>query len=237
MKNKIFAVAKTNCRNIKPSYIITAIIIGAVFAQDAVMFILAATGVYRMPAGNMTTSFGNYFFVLLIHSAVYIPLLNFRRMTNLGAKRSDFNKGCFLAYAVMAAAISLLSLILYHTYDRYAISVFLRSGTMDVIYWFRWIENGAAVAFFQLFAFLFLLAVFIHTLVSAQDKWYGWVADVIIVAIISVFTPIAPLRAALVWFFNLIIFNQYAFLQIAACLVLAAALFPLNKVILARKAI
>jgi hypothetical protein len=95
-------------------------------------------------------------------------------MMNLGSKRADFLKGCFVTYLIMTAA---------------------------------------------------------------QDKWYGWVADVLIVAIISVFTPIEPLRASLVWFFNLIIFHSNTFLQIAAYLILATAIYSLNKLILARKAI
>ena len=116
-------------------------------------------------------------------------------------------------------------------------SLFYRGGTMDVLYWFGWLNNGVVVAFFRQFAFLFLFASAIHTLAAAQDKWYGWAADILIVAIISVFTPIAPLRASLVWFFNLIIFNSNAFLQIAACLILAIAIYSLNKLILARKTI
>ena len=99
-----------------------------------------------------------------------------------------------------------------------------------------WMGNGPVVAFIQQFAFLLLLAAVIHTLTAAQDKWYGWAADILIIAVIAVFTPIAPLRASLAWFFNLIIF-QSAYIQIPACLVLAAAVYSLNKPILARKAI
>jgi hypothetical protein len=112
-----------------------------------------------------------------------------------------------------------------------------KSGTLDVSYWFGWHNNGVIVAFLRQFAFLFLLATFVHTLTAIQDKLYGWVTDVLIVAIISVFTTIAPLRASLVWFLNLIIFHPNAFLQIAACLILATAIYSLNKLILARKAI
>ena len=237
MRNKTLVVAKTNFRNIKPSYLITAIVMGVILLQDIVMFILDAAGVFSNSEGNITTSFGNYSFILLIYSAIFIPLRNFRKMMNLGAKRADFLKGCFVTYAVMAAAISVLCIILYHTYDKFAISVFYRGGTMDILYWFGWIDNGAIIAFFQQFAFLFMLATFLHTLVSAQDKWYGWAADILIVAVISVFTPIASLRVALVWFFNLIIFNSSALLQIVACLILACAVYSLNKLILARKAI
>ena len=237
MRSKTLTVAKTNLRNIKLAYIITAIVIGCILLQDIVMLILDKAGVFSNPEGNMTVSIGNYFFLLIILGAAHIPALNFRKMMNLGAKRADFFNGCFVTHAIMAAVISLLCIVLYYTYDSYMTSVFYRGGTMDVLYWFGWISNGAAIAFFQMLAFLFLFASFVHTLVAAQDKWYGWVADILIIAIISVFTPIAPLRASLVWFFNLIIFNSNAFVQIAACLILAIMIYSLNKLILTRKTI
>jgi len=237
MSSKSLVVAGTNLRTIKLSYIIFAIVIGCILIQDIVMLILEFAGVFRNPEGNMTVSLGNYFFILLILSAVFIPLSHFRKMMNLGAKRTDFFNGCFVTYVVMAAAISLISLVLYYTYDRVMITYMYRGGTLDVVYWFGWINNGVIAAFFQQFAFLLLFACVVHTLSAAQDKWYGWAADILIVAIISVFTPIAPLRAALTWFFYLVIFNPNAFLQVAACLVLAIAVYSLNKLILARKMI
>jgi len=84
---------------------------------------------------------------------------------------------------------------------------------------------------------LFLLASFVHTLVSIQDKWYGWVTDVVLIAIISVFTPIAPLRAVLVVFFNMIIFHPNALLHILNCVGIGLIIYALNKPIYARKAI
>jgi hypothetical protein len=237
MKNKSLAVAKTNFRNIKKAYVITAIVTGCILIQDIVYLILDRAGVYSNSEGNMNVSLGNYLFLLVILGAVFIPAKNFRKMMNLGSKRADFFKGCFVTYLIMTAAVSLICVILYYTYDKLMITLFSRGGTLDVLYWFGWLNNGVVIAFFQQFAFLFLFATFVHTLVAAQDKWYGWVADVLIVAIICVFTPIAPLRASLVWFFNLIIFHSNAFLQIASCLILAIAVYSLNKLILARKTI
>jgi hypothetical protein len=237
MISKSLVVAKTNFRNIKLAKVITAIVLGSVLVQDIVFLILDRAGVFSNAEGNMTVSIGNYLFLLIILGAVYIPTLNFRKMINLGAKRTDFFYGCLATYVIMAAAVSLLCVVLFYTYDSYVTSTFYRGGTMDVLYWFGWLNNGPAVAFFRLFVFLLLLASAIHTLAAAQDKWYGWATDILIIAIISVFTPIAPLRAALVWFFNLIIFNPNAFLQITACLILAAAVYSLNKFIFARKII
>jgi len=237
MSKKMFVVAGANLRNIKLPYIITAIVVGCILVQDIVFVILGAAGVFKNPEGNMTVSFGNYFFILLILGAIFMPLAHFRKMMNLGAKRADFFWGCLATHAIMAGAISLISTILFYTYDTAMVSLMYRGGTLDVLYWFGWLNNGAVVAFFQQFAFLFLFACVLHTLSAAQDKWYGWAADVLIIAVISVFTPIAPLRAALLWFFYMIIFNANAFVQIAVCLVLAVAVYSLNKLILARKLI
>ena len=141
-----------------------------------------------------------------------------------------------MTYIIIAAVVSGAGILSYYTYDRFVLSRF-GGWSLSLMYWFGWVENGLIVAFFQQFAFLVFVASFIHTLVAIQDKWYGWVADVLIIAVISVFTPIAPLRAALVWFFYLLIFNSNALLQIVFCLVLGAALYVLNKPIFARKVI
>jgi len=237
MINKALIIAKTNFRNVKIAYIITAIVIGCILIQDLVMFILDRAGVFANPEGNMTVSLGNYLFLLVLLVPIFISALNFRKMMNLGAKRSDFFNGCAANYVIMAAVISFICIILYYTYDKFMISTAYRGGTLDVLYWFGWINNGVILAFFQQFAFLLLLAVAVHTLTAAQDRWYGWLADLLIVAVISVFTPIAPLRSALVWFLALIINHSNAFVQIAACLILATGIYSLNKLIFARKVI
>ena len=237
MINKALIVAKVNFLNNKLTYIVTAIVIGFTMIQDLVMFILERTGVLANVDGNMTVSVGNYLFLLVLLIPIVIPALNFRKIMNLGAKRDDFFKGCAVNYILMAAVISFVCIVLYFTYDRVMIESAYKGGTMDVLYWFGWIGNGVVVAFFQQFAFLLLLAVVVHTLTAVQDRWYGWLTDVLIVAIISVFTPIAPLRSALVWFFALIIFHSNALIQIASCLVLACGVYSLNRRIFAGKAI
>lgn len=237
MNSKSFVVAKINFRNIKTAYLLTGIAMALALIQSIVFIILAVFDINPNGPDNMTTSFGNYLFLLLILSAIFVPSKNFRKMMNLGGKRADFFKGCIINYAIMAAIISFVSLILFYTYDKYMVAEFYGGGTLDVLYWFRWLDNGPVVAFFRQFAFLFLLAAVVHTLTAVQDKWYGWAADVLIVAIISVFTPVAALRPALVWFFNLIIFHSNAAVQIGACVILALLVYSLNKPVFARKAI
>jgi hypothetical protein len=239
MKNKSFAVAKTNFRNIKLAYMITFIIMGCIFIQDIVYIILSFFDIWP-GADNATIGIGNYLWLLIILSAIFIPSLNFRKMMNLGAKRGEFFTGCAINYIIITFAASLAGIILYYTYEAFILKTIYigpDSFTLNPIYWFGWVNNGPVIAFFQQFAFLLFAAVFIHTLTAIQDKWYGWVTDVVIVAIISVFTPIAPLRSALVWFFYVIIFNTNWFLQILACLILSVVIYALNKFIFARKPI
>ena len=236
MINKSFTAAKINFKNIKLAYIITAVIIGVVLIQDIVFTVLLRFGIELGGEDNMTVGFGNYLYLIILLGAVFIPTLNFRKIMNLGGKRKDFFWGCAANYIIMAAVISLAGIILHYTYDKYMIDFLYRGGTLNVLYWFGWVDNGPVLAFFQQFAFLFLVATVIHTLTAMQDKWYGWITDIVIIAIISVFTPIAPLRAALIWFFYMIIFSN-AFVQIASCLILGSAVYALNKIILARKAI
>jgi hypothetical protein len=236
MKNKALVVAKTNFRNIKMAYVITGIVVGDIVIQDIVLMVLAAFDIFPNSPENVTVSLGNYLYLLVILGAIFIPSRNFRKMMNLGSKRNDFFKGCMVNYMIMAAVISLANIIVFYTYGR-MVSMFYGGGILDIMHAFGWNKNGIIVAFFRQFAFLLLFATFVHTLTAMQDKWYGWAADVLIIAIISVFTPIAPLRASLVWFFRLIIFHPNAFLQIAACLILAFAIYSCNRLIFARKAI
>ena len=235
MINKSLVTAKINFRNIKLAYIITGITFATLLAQDIVYIILSLFNLYP-GANSMSIGIGNYLWLLIILSPIFIPSRNFRKMMNLGGKRNNFFWGCAINYFIMSAVISLAGIIFYYTYEKF-IMKYYAGGTLNPIYWFGWADNGPAIAFIQQFAFLLLAAVLIHTLTAIQDKWYGWVTDVVIIAIISVFTPIAPLRSALVWFFNLIIFNSNAFFQIGSCLILAVAIYALNKIIFARKPI
>jgi len=236
MKNKALVIAKTNFRSLLPVYLVAAAVMLSVLIQDGILLILTLFGSNPNGPDNMTVSIGNYLFIIVLAGAVYIPVRNFRRLMNLGARRAGFFAGCAVNYVIMAAAASLGGVALYLTYDNFMVSR-LYMGTLDVLYWFGWMDGGAVIAFFRMFAFLLMAAAVVHTLAAMQDRWYGWVTDIVIGAVVSVFVPIAPLRMALLWFLNLIIFHPNAFVQIAACLILACAVYVLNKPILARKAI
>jgi hypothetical protein len=104
----------------------------------------------------------------------------------------------------------------------------MRSAGIDMFYVgevFGFMARGPVIAFLQMFAFLLMLCCVLHTMTLIQGYWYGWVVDLLIVTIISVFTPIAPLRIWLVRFFNLIIFGSNVTVQILSCLVLGAVVY------------
>jgi len=246
-------LAKTNLRHLQVPYILTGILAGVMAVQTLVFLILARNDINT----GSQVSFGSLLWILPLLAGIFIPARNFRRIINLGGKRMNFFWGSLMVYAVLAAIVSLANTAIFYVIDLpiirtelfqpfypfYPPEAFIMGepghigGIANLIEVFRWNQNGAAFAFFQQFALLFLISTFTHTLTAIQVKWYGWVTDVVLIAIISVFSPIPVLRRALVWFFNLIIFHDVAIVQIAACITLAMAIYMINKPVLARKAI
>lgn len=98
-----------------------------------------------------------------------------------------------------------------------------------------WTENHIVDTFFQQTMFLFLSMVFLHVLLSMQPHWYGWMTDIVLAAIICIFTPIASLRTPLARFFKIIMLNSNAPIHISICLVMSAVLAAAGLVVLKRK--
>jgi hypothetical protein len=227
------SITKLNLRNLQAAYITTASCIAAL-ASNFIITAIAFRGVDL--STNTGLSIGWALLLLPILAGILVASRNFRRIINLGGKRESFFRGCLLTYALLACAASLLGVIIYYAIDRPYIAYGRLGGLITVPELFGWNVNGFVSFFTQQCAFMFLSAVFAHTLAAAQGKWFGFAADAALIAVISIFTPIAPLRAALAWFFHVILFAPPP-PQIAACLLLAIALYALNKPILARKAI
>ncbi|MCL2360359.1 MAG: hypothetical protein FWC73_00935 [Defluviitaleaceae bacterium] len=238
MHKKAWIIAKINFRTLGALKFATFTTMLSLFISNLVNFLVWSDNI----GTGSDISPINALWLLPVMVGIAIPAFSFRRTINLGGKRSNFLWGAVLTYVIIAAIVSLLIVL-----SNFTIEPFLErhsyfdpgflGGIANLVEVFGWAERGFAIAFFQQFAFLVLFSAFVHTLVAAKSKWYGWVVSVIIIAIISVFTPIAPLRAALVWFFRMILFHQNAGLQILACLVLATGLFWLSKLIFARRAI
>lgn len=213
-----FGMAKINLRQTRAVYYtaLIALLVGCVQYTIDMAF---------NPPGNVSVAVGNYLFVLPALMVILVASRNFTKLMNLGGKRMDFFKSCIITYLPVAVLVSLVSIISHLTIDKLMLARGHFAGILDLYEVFGFMGNGAVIAFFQMTAFLLLLSTVAHTLTLIQGRWYGWVADAVIAAIISVFTPIAPLRAALIWFFNMIIFHNIAIVQIASCLVLGAAVY------------
>ncbi|GHU65160.1 hypothetical protein FACS1894184_00400 [Clostridia bacterium] len=228
MRNTRWAAAKIMMRSVKAAYVTGGVVGLALLAT----YIIAVA----IP-GNSTgvVSLGDVGALILVVTAITIPAKCLRRLINLGGKRDDFWYGSVLAYAVMAIVVSLVCLLFNYTVDPLMMRHPQVTEQLSIIMAFGFMQRGAFVAFFQYTAVWFFFAMFVHTLTLLQDCWIGWSCDVIIVTIISVFTPIAALRAFEVWFWRLVIFQPNAFLQILSCLALGLLLFAVNKPILGRK--
>lgn len=98
-----------------------------------------------------------------------------------------------------------------------------------------WTANGVFVAFLQQTIFLLLIMTFLHVLLSMQPYWYGWLTDGVLVGIVCIFTPIAPLRHILAGFFKVIMFNSNALFHIGVCLLLSAVLAFVGLSVLKKK--
>ena len=210
----IFAIVKRLLASNKISYIVTALVV------------LCATS-----SGETVLSNGNYTWLLAVFAPFFFVFYDFSKLMHLGASKRDYFAGCLIGYVLLAFCISMLNTLIHLIIDpAYPAQAVI--NMMDVC---GWTENGIVAAGIQQMLFLLLVMVFLHVLLSMQAHWYGWLTDAILVAIISVFTPIASLRAVLGQFFGLVMFNSNALLHIGICLLLSAALSLAGLVVLKRK--
>ncbi|MDD2648896.1 MAG: hypothetical protein PHI27_07980 [Eubacteriales bacterium] len=181
--------------------------------------------------GDNAISYYSMLYLICIMAPIFIASINYSRHINIGVKKKAYFYGCAINYVVFAAIISLCGVIETFLIDPYLTSDgYQIYGLVKVFGW----DSNVFTAFFSQFAFLLLVESVLHTFTFIQDKWYGWLADVIVVVIISVFTPIPALRQVETAFFNLIIFSAPV-AQIFTCLLLAAAVYSTNLVYLKNK--
>lgn len=210
----IFAIVKRLLASNKISFIITAVVV------------LCATS-----SGDVVLSNGNYTWLLAVLTPFFFVFYDYTKLMHLGASKKNYFFGCLISYGFLAFCISLVSTVIHLLIDP-AYSAKTVINMMDVC---NWTENGIIAAGLQQMFFLLLVMVFLHVLLSMQTHWYGWLTDALLAAIICIFTPIAPLRAVLAGFFQIIMFNSNAVLHICICLLLSAALSLGGLMILKRK--
>ena len=156
---------------------------------------------------------------------------DFTKLMHLGASKRDYFFGCLISYGFLALCISLVNTVVHVLID----PVYPAQTVINLMDVCRWTENGVLVAGLQQIFFLLLVMIFPHVLLSMQTRWYGWLTDAVLVAVICVFTPIAPLCAVLGGFFQIIMFNGSAVLHIGVCLLLSAAFSLAGLAVLKRK--
>lgn len=210
----IFSIVKRLLSSNKISFILTAIVV------------LCATS-----SGEVALSNGNYTWLLAVLTPFFFVFYDFTKLMHLGASKRDYFFGCLISYGFLALCISLVNTVVHVLID----PVYPAQTVINLMDVCRWTENGVFVAGLQQMFFLLLVMIFLHVLLSMQTRWYGWLTDAVLVAVICVFTPIAPLRAVLGGFFQIIMFNGSAVLHIGVCLLLSAAFSLAGLAVLKRK--
>lgn len=216
--NNYNAVAKVNFKYTTwIAYMVAAVCMAAIVVDLILDRILDNTGDTSISVYCMA-------YLVCIMAPVLIASVNYTKLMNIGVKKKQYFFACIINYIVFAAAVSLLGVL-----ETYLLDDFLNASGSTVyglIRVFGW-DSNIFTAFFSQFAFLLLAESVIHTLTFMQTKWYGWAADILIIVIISVFTPIPALRAVEVFFFDMTIFAA-PLVQIPVCLALAALIYATN---------
>lgn len=212
----ILTVVKRQLASLRLSFLITALVM-----------LLATTSADAAAA----LSRGNYSWLLAVLAPFFLVFYDYSKLLHLGATKRDFYLGSLMCYAGLALLISGTNTGIHLLVDPLNQS----QAVVNLMELCGWWANGPLAALFQQFLFLLLAMLFSHVLLSMQANWYGWVADGLLVAVISIFTPIAPLRQILSEFFRLIMINGNAVTHSAACIALIAALAFAGLAVLKRK--
>lgn len=209
-----FAIVKRLLASNKISFIITALVV------------LCATS-----SGDVVLSNGNYTWLLAVLSPFFFVFYDFAKLMHLGTSKKDYYFGCLISYGFLAFCISLINTVIHLLID----PVYPAQTVINLMDVCKWTENGIVVTGLQQMLFLLFVMIFLHVLLSMQAHWYGWLTDAVFVAIICIFTPIAPLRAILADFFRVIMLNSNAVLHISICLFLSTALSLAGLLVLKKK--
>ncbi|EJQ97962.1 hypothetical protein [Bacillus cereus] len=225
------AVAKLNFKKVKLSYVIFIAAIVLQIISYEINDLLGTTN-----KGQFYLSFSFYSYIIILMSAVLIPAKNFRKIMNLNVKKLDYMRGILINYIGFALVISLFTALCYLCLDK-LLPVGNNGFVANPFGVFGWDKNGVSIAFIRQFVFMLMVALIVHTLTTIQGTWYGWLTDIIIVAIICVFTPIAALRKVLGLIFETLIFTPNAVIQIISCIVVSVIVYILCVLVVSRKKI
>lgn len=210
------------------------VIIKRLFASNQVSFIITAVVVLCATTSGyskIALSNGNYAWLLAVMTPFFFVFYDYTKLMHLGTSKKDYLLGCLAGYGLMAFAVSLANTAIHVVID----PLNHTQAVINMMELCGWTKNGIFVAFLQQTVFLLLTMIFLHVLLSMQPYWYGWLTDGVLVAIICIFTPLAPLRHILAGFFKVIMFNSNAPLHIGVCLLLSVVLSLIGLTVLKRK--
>lgn len=176
-------------------------------------------------------SSGNAFYVLLFIGPAVVAARHLTKVMHLNAAKESYLGGAVLLYGLLAVGVSAANHAVYYTLDQSWAQTFQVVNLAAVL---GWTSNGALVGFVQQFAFLFVVAVAVHTLASLQRTWLGWSIDLVLIGVFSVSLVMEPLVSMRVWLFDMVAMHTSPLIQVGSCLVAAvllcgAALFVLRR--------
>ena len=206
-------------------------ITGRLLAGNIVSYIITAVIVISaVSSGDIVISNGNYTWLPALLSPFFFVFRDFRKLINIGACKKDYFISSFLSYGILALSISLANTLIHTVID----PLYGTKSVINLMDVCGWTDNGIIIAFIQQACFLMLVMTFLHVLLSMQTKWYGWLTDILLIAVICIFTPFAPLRSLLAGFFRIIMMNSNALQQVFASVFLTA-LLSLSGVLILKK--
>lgn len=209
-------------------------IIKRLFASNKVSFIITAVVVLCATTSGdskIALSNGNYTWLIAVMTPFFFVFYDYTKLMHLGTSKKDYFLGSLASYGLMALLVSLANTAIHLVID----PLNRTQTVINLMDLCGWTDNGIFAAFIQQGVFLLLTMIFLHVLLFMQPYWYGWLTDGILVAIICIFTPIAPLRRILAGFFKVILFNSNALMHIGICLLLSMALSFIGLTVLKRK--
>jgi hypothetical protein len=155
--------------------------------------------------GGNRLSDGNMLLLILLCTAIVLPIRYFKRIIHLGASREQYFKGLHLSFALWATGIALFNTCWYI----FEVKVLRQyTGIVDMIEAFHWNDFGFAGIFLYQTAFYIMAMAFLSMLVSGYHHPAGWLLSALVITAIPVGTAFSSLRVHVASFFKALLFNS-----------------------------
>jgi hypothetical protein len=154
---------------------------------------------------TMRLSDGNMLLLILLLTAVILPLTYFKRIIYLGASRQQYFNGLHFVFGVWAAGIALFNSLWYQL----EVHIFRDfTGIVDMIEAFHWTDFGVVGSFLYQAAFYVMVMALLSMLASGYSHPMGWLLWALLITAIPVGTAIPSLRVHVAAFFKALLFNS-----------------------------